>query len=356
MRRMVVRRAPCAPWARDVHAQEARPHGSGSWGGATARSARSRPAGRPCSGRRLRRWPGIGRRPRTAASGTESTGPHRTVHHPRQMNRAAAGPCRTTDVGRRRRRACQLRKPWRVHSASWVRRLRGLIWSCWASSRPLYARRGSVHMLAVTRGRRIGGWGVREVLGSRQGRGAGSVGGVRAAMSMAMSMAVSWSGAAPRAVARLAGPGRCPGRVSSRAAEPNRSWRRSGRGYRSRSASSAADSSASRNTPRSARAGHAAFVARSWSAPGHHRPVRRAGTGSTRRDDRSRTPRRWPRRRPVAALRRWPCSPSRTRSASSGVGLRRGAGIAPGPFPQAACAFHFGCSRAGSWSAYRLLC
>jgi hypothetical protein len=50
-------------------------------------------------------------------------------------------------------------KPSLAHSPSWVCRLRGVIWRRSASSRPLQSRWGSVVIRAVTRCRRVGGWG-----------------------------------------------------------------------------------------------------------------------------------------------------------------------------------------------------
>ena len=60
-----------------------------------------------------------------------------------------------------------------AHSPSWVCRLRAVTWSRWASSRPLQSRWGSVAMMAVTRCRRVGGWGPVRAGFLRCGRGRG---------------------------------------------------------------------------------------------------------------------------------------------------------------------------------------
>lgn len=52
--------------------------------------------------------------------------------------------------------AVRVRKPRRVHSASWVRMLRGLMPSLSASSRPCQGRLGSSFMSAVMISRRVG--------------------------------------------------------------------------------------------------------------------------------------------------------------------------------------------------------
>jgi len=85
-------------------------------------------------------------------------------------------------------------KPSLAHSPSWVCRLRGVIWRRSASSRPLQPRWGSVVMRAVTRCRRVGGWGGRGVAGLYRLRPGPPVpsGGVRIVMSIAVMTAGSW--------------------------------------------------------------------------------------------------------------------------------------------------------------------